>query len=97
MALYDLPLAELEMHRCEAPEPPGLDAFWERTLAEARSLAGPAQFVPYRPEAYGALAVDDVTFGGFGGDPIRAWFLRPRAASTCGCPAAVSSARTASV
>ena len=42
MALYDLPLAELETHRCSAPEPPGLDAFWTRTLDEARSLATPA-------------------------------------------------------
>ena len=81
MALYDLPLAELETHRCAAPEPPGLDAFWERTLAETRSLATPARFEPYRPDAYGALAVDDVTFSGFGGDPIRGWFLRPRAAA----------------
>ena len=32
MALYDLPPAELETHRCSASEPPGLDAFWERTL-----------------------------------------------------------------
>ena len=36
MALYDLPLEELATHRCGAPEPPGLDAFWARTLDEAR-------------------------------------------------------------
>ena len=81
MTLYDLPLDELEKHRCSAPEPAGLDAFWERTLAEARSLATPPCFEPYRPEAYGALAVDDVTFSGFGGHPIRGWFLRPRGAA----------------
>ena len=43
MALYDLPLDELATHRCSAPEPPGLDAFWARTLDEARALATPAQ------------------------------------------------------
>ena len=59
MALYDLPREELETHRCAAPEPPGLDAFWARTLDEARALATPARFAPYRPEAYGALAVDE--------------------------------------
>jgi cephalosporin-C deacetylase len=80
MTLYDLPRAELEQHRCAVPEPPGLDAFWERALGEARERATPARFEPYRPDAYGALAVDDVTFAGAGGDPIRAWFLRPRAA-----------------
>jgi cephalosporin-C deacetylase len=81
MALYDLPLAQLESHRCAAPPPPGLDAFWARTLADTRALAAPARFEPYREGAYGALAVDDVTFSGFGGDPIRGWFLRPRAAA----------------
>ena len=80
MALYDLSPPELERHRCSAPEPAGLDAFWQHTLDESRSLARPPLFAPYRPETYGALAVDDVTFSGFGGDPIRAWFLRPRAA-----------------
>jgi cephalosporin-C deacetylase len=81
MSLYDLPLEELELHRCGAPEPPGLDAFWARTLEQARASATPPRFAPYRSEAYGALAVDDVTFSGFGGDPIRGWFLRPRAAT----------------
>jgi cephalosporin-C deacetylase len=81
MALYDLSPPELERHRCSAPEPPGLDAFWQHTLDESRSLARPPLFAPYRPETYGALAVDDVTFSGFGGDPIRGWFLRPRAAT----------------
>jgi cephalosporin-C deacetylase len=81
MTLYDLPLAALETHRSAASEPPGLDAFWARTLAETRSLAETPRFAPYRPDAYGALAVDDVTFSGFGGDPIRAWFLRPRSAT----------------
>ncbi len=77
MALYDLPREELETYRCGAPEPPGLDAFWARTLDEARALATSPDFTPYRPDAYGALAVDDVTFSGSGGDPIRGWFLRP--------------------
>jgi cephalosporin-C deacetylase len=81
MTLYDLPLAALESHRSTAPEPAGLDDFWARTLAETRALATPPRFEPYRPDAYGALAVDDVTFSGFGGDPIRAWFLRPRSAA----------------
>jgi cephalosporin-C deacetylase len=81
MALYDLPADELETHRCAAAEPAGLDAFWRRTLAEARALASAASFTAYRPEAYGSLAVDDVTFSGFGGHAIRGWFLRPRSAA----------------
>ena len=61
-------------------EPEDLDAFWARQLAAAREIAQPPSFVPYRPEVYGELAVDDVTFSGAQGAPIRAWFLRPRAA-----------------
>src|SRR6478735_6362056 len=80
MTLYDLSLDELRAHRCQAAEPAGLDAFWTRTLHEARAAATPARFEPHRPDADGALAVDDVTFSGFGGDPIRGWCLRPRAA-----------------
>lgn len=33
--------------------------------------------VPWQGPSRG-IAVDDVTFPGFAGDPIRAWFLRPR-------------------
>jgi cephalosporin-C deacetylase len=62
------------------PEPENLDAFWARHLSAARAIAQPASFTPYRPEVHGALAVDDVTFSGAQGAPIRAWFLRPRAA-----------------
>jgi cephalosporin-C deacetylase len=64
--------------RPTTPEPAGLDAFWARHLAAARETAEPASFVPYRPEVYGQLAVEDVTFTGAQGAPIRAWLLRPR-------------------
>jgi cephalosporin-C deacetylase len=66
--------------RPTTPEPDDLDPFWDRHLAAAREVAEPATFTPYRPEVYGELAVDDVTFSGAQGAPIRAWFLRPRSA-----------------
>jgi cephalosporin-C deacetylase len=76
----DLPLAELRTYRIGTPEPADLDSFWARGLADARARATEPRFEPYRSDLYGPLAVDDVTFSGAGGDPIRAWLIRPRAA-----------------
>ena len=37
MALFDLPLAELEKYRPQVAEPSDFDDFWKRTIDEARS------------------------------------------------------------
>ncbi|MFN8222955.1 MAG: acetylxylan esterase [Gaiellales bacterium] len=78
--LFDLPLAELEHHRTTAQEPPGLDAFWAEAIAAADAAARAPVVTEHRPDAYGALEVNDVTFSGADGHPIRAWYLRPRGA-----------------
>lgn len=77
MPWFDLPEPELRTHRVTRPEPDDLDAWWARRLTEARAAAGPARLERYRPEVYGPLPVYDVTFSGAGGDPVRAWYLRP--------------------
>ncbi|QJU55170.1 acetylxylan esterase [Herbiconiux sp. KACC 21604] len=75
----DLPLDELRQYRPEPPEVPGFDDFWASTLREARR-------VPMRPRLVEVdaglplLEVSDVTFPGFGGHPVRGWYLRPRGA-----------------
>jgi cephalosporin-C deacetylase len=81
MALFDLPLAELERYRPEIPEPPDLDAFWAATLAESRAVGDPVSVVPVDT---GLTLVDtwDVTFPGFGGHPVRAWYTRPAGVDT---------------
>ena len=38
MALFDLPLPELERYLPELDEPADFDAFWADTLAEARTF-----------------------------------------------------------
>ncbi|MDX6376213.1 MAG: cephalosporin-C deacetylase [Gaiellaceae bacterium] len=81
MPHYDLPLADLRTHRCASPPPADLDDFWQRALGVARERASGPVFEPYEEAAYGALAVDDVTFTGADGHPIKAWFLRPRGAT----------------
>ena len=57
-------------------EPADFDAFWRTTLDGAR--ARPV-LVDVRPHPTDLRLVDtwDVTFAGFGGDPVRAWYTRP--------------------
>ena len=78
--LFDLPLAELREHRTAAQEPPDLDGYWSRALAEARSRAAEPVLTPHEVEAYRELDVQDVSFSGGDGHRIRAWYLRPRGA-----------------
>ncbi len=77
VALFDLPLPELEAYQPPREEPPDFDAFWERTLAEARSHPIAAGFAPVD---FGLRTVEtyDVTFAGYGGQPIKGWLLLPR-------------------
>ncbi|MDT0401716.1 acetylxylan esterase [Streptomyces edwardsiae] len=77
MPAFDLPPAELERHRPDIEEPADFDAFWERTLEEASAQGDP--LVSVRPVANGLRLTEswDVTFRGFAGDPVRAWFSRP--------------------
>ena len=78
--LFDLPLAELREHRTAAQEPPDLDGYWSRALAEARSQAAEPVLTPHEVEAYRELDVQDVSFSGGDGHRIRAWYMRPRGA-----------------
>jgi cephalosporin-C deacetylase len=74
--LYDLPLEELKKYTPDRNEPADFDSFWADTLADARSHALAATFEPYDAEL-ATLDVFDATFAGFGGQPIKAWFLAP--------------------
>ncbi|MFF8393921.1 acetylxylan esterase [Streptomyces sp. NPDC016172] len=76
MPAFDLPLTELQRHRPDIEEPADFDAFWLSTLKEA-GQADPV--VSVRPVETGLRLTRtwDVTFRGFAGDPVRAWFSRP--------------------
>jgi cephalosporin-C deacetylase len=76
---FDLPLAELQSYAPEIAEPADFDEFWRATLSEARAAGGETVVVPVETplttiEAY------DVTFPGFGGEPVKAWLLLPAGA-----------------
>jgi cephalosporin-C deacetylase len=76
MPFLDLDLAELRHYRPPVAEPADFDDFWQRTLAESRQAAGE---VRVEPVDAGLTAFDtyDVTFPGFAGDPVKAWFTVP--------------------
>ena len=78
MPLTDLPLEQLREYRPEVAEPVDFDGFWQRTVDEARAAGGEATLVPARTPIR-ELIVEDLTFPGFGGEPVRAWVTRPRA------------------
>ncbi|MEZ0071163.1 cephalosporin-C deacetylase [Planotetraspora sp. GP83] len=76
----DMPLDQLRAYLPERREPEDFDLFWERTLAEAREHELNATFVPYAADL-SLVEVFDVTFAGFGGHPIKGWFLKPASPS----------------
>ncbi len=77
MPLFDLPFEQLKTYRPDRVEQPDFDAFWQATLAEARQHPLDAIFEQVN---YGLQAQEtfDVTFNGFGGQPVKAWLLLPR-------------------
>ncbi|TFB95986.1 acetylxylan esterase [Cryobacterium adonitolivorans] len=76
MPRLDMSLPELTKYRPEVAEPADFDAFWQRTLAEAR--LHPAEPRLTRVDSpLSEVEVYDVTFNGFAGDPVKAWFLLP--------------------
>ena len=74
----DLPEAELRAYQSAQTAPDDFDDFWQRTLDEART-AGARTPVELEPVDTGLRTVDtwDVTFPGFGGEPVRAWLRVP--------------------
>jgi cephalosporin-C deacetylase len=80
VAQFDLPIAQLQQYLPDREEAADFDAFWADTIAEAHALAQPTEREHSNPELTG-LIVEDVTFSGFGGDPIKGWFIRPAGAT----------------
>ena len=75
--LFDLSLPELQRYLPERNEPQDFDAFWLETLAAARKYPLDAVFTPVD---YAMALVDtyDVTFNGYGGQPVKGWLILPK-------------------
>ncbi|OCG74792.1 acetylxylan esterase [Microbacterium sediminis] len=76
MAQFDLPLDELRAYRATHEAPADFDDFWLTTLAAAREKGWETRVEPV-DNGLAIVASSDVTFAGFAGDPIRAWWHRP--------------------
>ncbi len=76
MAFFDLSLNELKTYLPAREEPADFDAFWKSTLDEARAFPLDTKFEKVE---YGLVAQEtyDVTFKGFGGQPIKGWLILP--------------------
>jgi cephalosporin-C deacetylase len=80
MPEYDFSPAVLHTYRSAVVPPADFDAFWSKTLAETRAAPIAARF---EPADYGLTAFDvfDLTYAGFGGHPVRGWFILPKGAT----------------
>ncbi len=76
MAHFDLPVEQLEQYRPDVREPQDFDEFWGSTLSQARQHEPLIDRAP-APIRLGAVQIEDVTFAGFDGHPIKAWLSRP--------------------
>ena len=77
MPFFDMPLEQLTTYKPDRVEPGDFDAFWQNTLTETRQHPLNARF---EPVDYGLSLVDvyDVTYAGYGGQPVRGWFILPK-------------------
>lgn len=75
--LFDMPLDRLRDYRPEPEEPADFDAFWTKTLDEAARHPLDARFAAH-DTGLATVDVHDVTFNGWGGQPVKAWLLLPR-------------------
>jgi len=88
MTQFDMPLSELRTYRPEIAEPADFDAFWDATLIEARALGGEVTLEPIaRPLPN--VEIFDMTFPGFNGEPIKAWYSRPAGMPDAALPVVV--------
>lgn len=78
--LTDLSLDELQDYRSSQSDPDDFDAFWGDTLAQARRHG-----IDVRTRAVDTglttVEVHDVTFAGFGGEPVKGWLRLPAGAN----------------
>lgn len=76
----DLSQAELEHYAPAEAAPSDFDEAWARTLSAARQIPMVPRVTPVE-NGLALVRTFDVTFPGFGGDPIRAWLTVPAGAS----------------
>lgn len=77
MPFFDLPLDILETYLPPRHEPDDFDRFWQETLNEARQHPLDVRFESV-DSGLSLVETYDVTFSGYGGQPIKGWLILPR-------------------
>ena len=77
MAQFDLPLTQLYDYQPDVACPADFVDFWVASAQDARAAANSDVELNREPTGLNAVTADDVTFPGFGGDPIKAWLIKP--------------------
>jgi cephalosporin-C deacetylase len=85
MAFFDLSLKELQSYCPDREEAADFDAFWKSTLDETRTFP---LSVTFEKVDYGLVAQEtfDVTYNGFGGQPVKGWLILPTVAARHASP-----------
>jgi len=73
---FDLPLDQLKTYNPTLDEPKDFNTFWSTTLADATRFPLGATFTRYESHLK-LIETFDVTFHGYGGQPVKGWFLLP--------------------
>ncbi len=81
MPLFDLPLEQLQTYLPPRDEPSDFDSFWATTLEQARAFPLNTRF-DLIDQGIRQFDTYDVTFNGYGGQPIKAWFILPKNTTT---------------
>jgi cephalosporin-C deacetylase len=76
MAFFDMPLDQLQTYLPARNEPSDFDSFWAQTIADTQKYPLNATFTPVN-SGLKLLETYDVTFSGYGGQPIKGWFILP--------------------
>ncbi len=74
MAVFDLPLSELERYQPPLTRASDFEVFWEQSLAEPGPLKSNIQSVDYPVPEVNAF---QATYHGWQGARVSAWYLRP--------------------
>jgi len=77
---FDLPETELRTYRSQQNDPTDFDTFWESTLADSRAFDLDVTLTQV-DTGLATIDVYDVSFSGYGGQPVRAWLRLPTGAT----------------
>ena len=77
MPVFEMPLEEMKSYLGRNPRPADFDEYWDKGLAEMRSLDAKVELIPHDLRA-GFVECFELYFTGVGGARVHAKYLRPK-------------------